>query len=71
MVAGFLVLGFVAGLGSAAVALILGYALWAALLAYVLGGMLGLGLGLVWGFLCARIDRLPDLGLHQRHGHGQ
>ncbi len=68
MVAGFLVLGFVAGLASAAIALILGHALWVAGLAYVLGGMLGLGLGLVWGFLCARIDRLPGLGLHPRHG---
>jgi hypothetical protein len=71
MVAGFLVLGLVAALGSSAMALILGYSLWIVLLSYMLGGMLGVSLGLIWGFLCARIRGLPGLGLYHRHRHGQ
>ena len=51
--------------------LILGYSLWIVLLAYMLGGMLGVGLGLIWGFLCAQIDSLPGQGLNHRHRHGQ
>lgn len=61
MVAGLLVISIVAGLGSAAMALILGQAFWVAALAYMLGGMLGAGLGLVWGCLWARIARWRDL----------
>ena len=71
MVVGFLVEGLVAALGSSAMGLILGYSLWIVLLAYMLGGMLGVGLGLIWGFLCAQIDSLPGQGLNHRHRHGQ
>jgi len=47
MVAGFLIIIIVAGLGSAVVALILGQSFWVVALAYILGGMLGLGLAVV------------------------
>lgn len=46
MVAGFLVLGIAAGLVAGGTVLIAGHALWLAVLAYMLGGMLGMGLGL-------------------------
>jgi hypothetical protein len=71
MIAGFLVLGLLAALGSSAIALILGYSFWIALLAYMLGGTLGgmlaMGAGVVRRFLCAQIR-----GLHcamQSQGH--
>jgi Na+/melibiose symporter-like transporter len=72
MVAGFLVISIVAGLGSAAMALILGQAVWIVALAYLLGGMLGVGLGLVWGCLWAWVGQWRDLTLARRQGqhHG-
>lgn len=72
MVAGFLVISIIAGLGSAAMALILGQALWIVALAYLLGGLLGVSLGLVWGCLWARIGRWRDLALQRGQGqqHG-
>jgi hypothetical protein len=45
MIAGFLVLGIAAGMVAGGSALIAGHTLAMALLAYVLGGMLGFGLG--------------------------
>jgi hypothetical protein len=45
MMAGFLLLGIAAGLVSAGSVLIAGHAIWLAVLAYMFGGMLGLGLG--------------------------
>lgn len=54
MVAGFLVLGIAAGLVAGAAALIAGHALWVAALAYSLGGMLGLGLGLMLAMIGSR-----------------
>lgn len=50
MIAGFLVLGVAAGLVAGATALIMGHALWVAGLAYMLGGMLGTGLGAALAF---------------------
>ena len=47
-------------------ALVLGHSLWIALLAYMLGGMLGLSFGLIWGLLCERFESLPGLGLYRR-----
>jgi hypothetical protein len=55
MVAGLLVISIIAGLGSAALALILGQSLWAVALTYMLGGVLGAGLGLIWGWLWGRV----------------
>lgn len=75
MVAAFLILGIVAGLGTAAAALILGHALWIVVLAYMMGGMLGMGLSLslgsAWRLICARLGHRPCLGISLvlRHGH--
>lgn len=55
MVAGLLVISIVAGVGSAAMALILGQSLWVVALTYLLGGMLGAGLGLIWGCVWGRV----------------
>lgn len=69
MVAGFLVVSIVAGLGSAVMALILGQALWIVALAYLLGGLLGVSLGLVWGCLWAWVGTWRDLTLQRSQGH--
>jgi hypothetical protein len=68
MVAGLLVIGIGAGLLSAAVALALGHGLWAAALAYVLGGLLGAALGLAWGALWSLARRLRGAGPRRRGG---
>ena len=54
MVAGFLVLGIAAGLVAGGTALAAGQALWVAALAYVLGGMLGMGLGITLAMIGPR-----------------
>jgi hypothetical protein len=54
MIAGFLVLGIAAGLAAGAGALLAGHALWVAALAYVMGGMLGMGLGVMLALAGAR-----------------
>jgi hypothetical protein len=73
MIAGLLVIGVVAGLLAAATALVAGHALWVAGLAYMLGGMLGMGLGLAWGALWCLAARVRGAGMQrgrqQRHGH--
>jgi high-affinity Fe2+/Pb2+ permease len=54
MVAGFLVLGIAAGLVAGGTVLIAGHALWVAGLAYMLGGMLGMGLGIALALIGPR-----------------
>jgi hypothetical protein len=54
MIAGFLVLGIAAGLVAGGTALVAGQALWVAALAYVLGGMLGMGLGITLAMIGPR-----------------
>ena len=54
MIVGFLMLGVAAGLVSGGTALLMGHALWIAVLAYIGGGMLGFGLGIA---LALRADR--------------
>ena len=60
MVAGFLVLGIAAGLVAGGTALIAGHALWVAGLAYMLGGMLGMGLGIALALIGPRRGLAPQ-----------
>jgi hypothetical protein len=54
---------------SAVTELILGHALWVAALAYMLGGMLGMGLALVGNTLWAQAARLIVPRMQHRHGY--
>lgn len=69
MVAGFLVIGILAGLLTGEVALAFGHALWVAGLAYMLGGMLGMSLGLAWGFLWTLVARQIDFRRQHQSDH--
>lgn len=60
MVAGFLVLGIAAGLVSGGSVLIAGQEFWHAVVAYVLGGMLGFGLGAVLALRAGAAESFPQ-----------
>ena len=59
--------GIIAGIVAAATVLLAGMSIWLAFLAYVAGGLLGVGIAVVWSLMPTRIRQAKDTGFHEAH----
>ena len=66
MAAGFMLLGMVAGALSAIAMAVMGYSIWLAFGAYVLGGMSGMGVGMAVTLVPQGLWRALDTTLRAR-----